>query len=152
MFSFKIDDAPPAGPCSLLPPSLLEQNTKSIDGKFDPCHVTYTNLTQLSFDRDGIFNFGLGCRSLRHLRMRDGHGLNISNRNHFVNIDKVFFIPTFLHRDFETKFRKLPLPELHFRNFRCRSLFLFCGTTGTHTQSLCQATVGIIREKSYFRT
>ena len=82
--------------------------------------------------------------------MRDGHGLNISNRNHFVNIDKVFFIPTFLHRDFETKFRKLPLPELHFRNFRCRSLFLFCGTTGTHTQSLCQATVGIIREKKLF--
>ena len=42
--------------------TLVLKSMKTIDGKFDSCHVTYTNLTQLSFgfgrDGRGIFHCG----------------------------------------------------------------------------------------------
>ena len=81
------------------------------------------------------------------LRMRDG--LNILNRNSFVNIDKIK-IRFLTFCDSKTKLKKLPLPELHFRNFSCRSLFLFCGTAGTVSVSVSglRLTVDIILGKS----
>ena len=76
------------------------------------------------------------------LRMRED-GLN--NRNHLSTSTR---FPAFC--DSKTKFRKLPLPELHFRNFSCRSLFLFCGTAGTVSVSVSglRLSVDIILEKS----